>query len=191
MHRAQSALASVARSIPGGPFGRVVATAIVFDLCGFIFGVFGLQLAGSGVYQVVHSSVVVFSALFNLWFCGIGINQGQWGGIFIVAFGLALSALGSIGHGGRTHAGRAEHHRSALHAEIRQMQISAGVDPEDLVEETVSHNIPQAAGNNQSQQGDDSGTRVIEGVLLTLLGSALMAGNYVLIESLSRNKAKS
>lgn len=67
------------------------------------------------------------------------------------------------------------------------MQISAGVDPEDLVEETVSHNIPQAAGNSQSQQGDDSGTRVIEGVLLTLLGSALMAGNYVLIESLSRN----
>jgi len=72
--RVWSAAAAVARAIPGGAFGRVVCVAITFDLVGFIFGVFGLQLAGSGVYQVVHSSVVVFSALFNLWFCGIRIN---------------------------------------------------------------------------------------------------------------------
>jgi len=133
-----------------------------------------------------------------------------------VAFGLALSALGSIGHRGRkpTHAPR---HRGALSAEIRLMHrlqaaaagATAGTSPagaanadqaielepeyDDLDGKALldrftagEHHHFQEGSASASGADSDSGSLVIEGVLLTLVGSALMAGNYVLIESLAR-----
>lgn len=106
---------------------RAVALSIAFEISGFSVSMAGLRLAGSGIYQVVHASVVVFSALLSWLVRRKVLNRGQWGGILLVTVGLAVSALGE-------------------------------------------HTHTSSAGE------------VVTGVLLTLFGSIIYAGNYTLLE---------
>lgn len=67
----------------------------ILDLIGNILTVIGLTLCGSGIFQVVYSSVVLFGALFSKYLLGKNLNRNQWIGLFIITSGLSLSALGT------------------------------------------------------------------------------------------------
>ncbi|OQS00475.1 hypothetical protein ACHHYP_03580 [Achlya hypogyna] len=73
---------------------------VILDFAGCIFANIGLSMAGSGVYQVVYSSVVCWSALLSKAFLGKHVGRNEWIGIALVTFGLAISALGQT-NGGR------------------------------------------------------------------------------------------
>ncbi|EQC41341.1 hypothetical protein SDRG_01315 [Saprolegnia diclina VS20] len=73
---------------------------VFLDFAGCIFANIGLSMAGSGVYQVVYSSVVCWSALLSKAFLGKHVGRNEWLGIATVTFGLAFSALGQS-NGGR------------------------------------------------------------------------------------------
>lgn len=57
-------------------------------------------MAGSGIYQVVYSSVVCWSALMSRVVLKKNVQRDEWIGIATVTFGLAFSALGES-HGGK------------------------------------------------------------------------------------------
>ncbi|KAF0747619.1 hypothetical protein AaE_007662, partial [Aphanomyces astaci] len=73
---------------------------VVLDFGGCIFANIGLSMAGSGVFQVLYSSVVCWSALLSKIFLKKQPSQYEWLGIAIVTFGLAFSAMGQS-NGGR------------------------------------------------------------------------------------------
>ncbi|ETW03412.1 hypothetical protein H310_04879 [Aphanomyces invadans] len=73
---------------------------ILLDFGGCIFANIGLSMAGSGVFQVIYSSVVCWSALLSKIFLNKQPSQYEWLGIAIVTFGLAFSAMGQS-NGGR------------------------------------------------------------------------------------------
>jgi drug/metabolite transporter (DMT)-like permease len=82
------------------PSWWVIGASVVLDLSGFTLSTIGLALAGSGVYQVVHASVVVFSALFAWLLRGREIKAAQWGAIGMITLGLVVSALGATSNSG-------------------------------------------------------------------------------------------
>jgi len=67
------------------------------DLLGMFFSIRGLQKAGSGLFQVVFSSVVVWAALLSKMLLCKQIGKGEWFGIVVVSLGLICSALGQMG----------------------------------------------------------------------------------------------
>lgn len=52
----------------------------------------GLQIIGSGIYQVLYSSVVIFTALLSKTFLGKSPTQVQWVAIISIAVGLGLTS---------------------------------------------------------------------------------------------------
>ncbi|KAG1695477.1 hypothetical protein DVH05_019633 [Phytophthora capsici] len=56
-------------------------------------------MAGSGLYQVVYSSVICWSALMSRFILKKIVSKEEWFGIALVTFGLAFSALGESGSG--------------------------------------------------------------------------------------------
>ena len=68
-----------------------VALTVVLDIVGFLLSVGGLALAGSGTYQVLYSSVVVWAAVFSWILRGRRLSLQQAAGVLIVMMGLALS----------------------------------------------------------------------------------------------------
>jgi drug/metabolite transporter (DMT)-like permease len=58
------------------------------DVSAHALCVLGLQVVGSGVYQVLYSSVVCFTALFSTCILGKVHSMLQWLGILSIAFGL-------------------------------------------------------------------------------------------------------
>ena len=66
------------------------------EVAGNITGVLGLIFAGSGVFQVVYSSVVLFTALLSRIFLGKSPQTKQWIALFLITLGLAVSALGGV-----------------------------------------------------------------------------------------------
>eukprot|EP01114_Cavostelium_apophysatum_P020640 TRINITY_DN6975_c0_g1_i1.p1 TRINITY_DN6975_c0_g1~~TRINITY_DN6975_c0_g1_i1.p1 ORF type:complete len:343 (+),score=23.41 TRINITY_DN6975_c0_g1_i1:254-1282(+) len=84
----------------------VMVKIIVFSFVDFLangLGNFGIIYAGSGIYQVVHSAVVSFTAVWASVFLGKKLSLRQWGAIAIVTFGLLLSAIGSVRSEGPAH----------------------------------------------------------------------------------------
>ncbi|KAG9409569.1 hypothetical protein AC1031_019832 [Aphanomyces cochlioides] len=73
---------------------------VFLDFGGCIFANIGLSMAGSGVFQVIYSSVVCWSAMLSKIFLNKQLSQNEWLGIAIVTFGLAFSAMGQS-NGGR------------------------------------------------------------------------------------------
>lgn len=72
---------------------------VLFDFMGCIFSNVGLSMAGSGIYQVVYSSVVCWSALMSRVVLKKLVRRDEWIGIATVTFGLAFSALGESNGG--------------------------------------------------------------------------------------------
>lgn len=87
MWRAQSAVQSC------------VLVSVVLDFAGCIFSNLGLSMAGSGLFQVVYSSVICWSALMSRLVLKKLVSREQWVGIALVTFGLAFSALGESAGG--------------------------------------------------------------------------------------------
>lgn len=64
------------------------------EVAGNVTGVLGLIFAGSGVFQVVYSSVVLFTALLSRVLLGKSPQPKQWLALFLITLGLAVSAIG-------------------------------------------------------------------------------------------------
>eukprot|EP00163_Fabomonas_tropica_P032510 TRINITY_DN8200_c0_g1_i3.p1 TRINITY_DN8200_c0_g1~~TRINITY_DN8200_c0_g1_i3.p1 ORF type:complete len:402 (+),score=76.77 TRINITY_DN8200_c0_g1_i3:260-1465(+) len=71
---------------------KILVFLVVLDVLANALGVMGLMLCGSGIFQVVHSSVVVFAAIFGKIFLGRQVTGGQWAAIVTISLGLAMSA---------------------------------------------------------------------------------------------------
>jgi drug/metabolite transporter (DMT)-like permease len=76
-----------------------IVVSVVLDFAGCIFSNVGLSMAGSGLYQVVYSSVICWSALMSRFILKKVVTKEEWFGIALVTFGLAFSALGESGSG--------------------------------------------------------------------------------------------
>jgi len=79
-------------------FGMLVAIALS-DLCGTTLTYMGLVLAGSGLYVVLYSSIVLWTALFRVAFLKRSIRGEQCLALFGIVGGIAASALNSAGAG--------------------------------------------------------------------------------------------
>ncbi|CAH0475231.1 unnamed protein product [Peronospora belbahrii] len=73
-----------------------IILSVVLDFSGCIFSNVGLSMAGSGLYQVVYSSVICWSALMSRFILRKVVSIWEWFGIALVTFGLAFSALGGV-----------------------------------------------------------------------------------------------
>ena len=62
-------------------------------------GAVGLYYAGSGIFQVLESSVVIFTAVLSSFILKKSLSILQWLAVFLVSIGLSLSALSSGSHG--------------------------------------------------------------------------------------------
>lgn len=71
------------------------ALIATFEVLGNVLGVLGLIFAGSGLFQVVYASVVIFTALFSKTFLGRNPQPKQWLCLFLITLGLAISAFGN------------------------------------------------------------------------------------------------
>ncbi|TYZ63216.1 hypothetical protein PybrP1_003213 [[Pythium] brassicae (nom. inval.)] len=71
-----------------------IFVSVVLDFAGCVFSTIGLSMAGSGLYQVVYSSVICWSALMSRCVLKKRVSKEEWMGIALVTFGLAFSALG-------------------------------------------------------------------------------------------------
>ncbi|GLE03897.1 hypothetical protein PINS_up012808 [Pythium insidiosum] len=76
-----------------------IIVSVVLDFAGCIFSNMGLAMAGSGLFQVVYSSVICWSALLSRFVLKKNVSKEEWTGIALVTFGLAFSALGESGGG--------------------------------------------------------------------------------------------
>ncbi|KAE9039198.1 hypothetical protein PR003_g5325 [Phytophthora rubi] len=76
-----------------------IVVSVVLDFAGCIFSNVGLSMAGSGLYQVVYSSVICWSALMSRFILKKVVSKEEWFGIALVTFGLAFSALGESASG--------------------------------------------------------------------------------------------
>ena len=68
----------------------------VLETMGFVLSLSGITLAGSGLYQVVYSSIVIWIALLSRMFLKTNITASQWLAILIVTGGVSVSAWGSL-----------------------------------------------------------------------------------------------
>jgi drug/metabolite transporter (DMT)-like permease len=66
----------------------------LIDIFANIISTYGMFLIGSGIYQVIHSAVVVFTALFSRFFLKKQFTPQQWLSLMIITSGLSLSAIG-------------------------------------------------------------------------------------------------
>lgn len=62
------------------------------ELGGFLTGLTGLSIAGSGLYQVVFSGATVFTALLSTVFLRKRLSIAQWMAVAVITFGLMITA---------------------------------------------------------------------------------------------------
>ena len=70
----------------------LIVIAAFCDFLGSILTAIGLFYTGSGLYQVLYSSVVIFTAVLCKIFLDKPLSTRQWISVVLVSFGLALSA---------------------------------------------------------------------------------------------------
>ncbi|KAK9763599.1 hypothetical protein K7432_009573 [Basidiobolus ranarum] len=88
------------RPVTNSPFPWLsVLWVAFFDFFANVFATAGLFLVGSGVFQVIYSSVVVFTALLSRVFLKRNLSPFQWLSLLVITLGLGLSALGSSNTG--------------------------------------------------------------------------------------------
>lgn len=71
-----------------------VAMVAVLDVFGQVVLTVGLFYIGSGLYQVIYSSVIVFAAIYNRIFLKRSMSKMTWAAVFFITFGLALTSIG-------------------------------------------------------------------------------------------------
>jgi hypothetical protein len=91
--------AAAARARPIGFFARLVHPerrklfVLAFnELGGFLTGITGLSIAGSGLYQVVFSGGTVFTALLSVFFLRKRLTYSQWLFVGVITLGLMITA---------------------------------------------------------------------------------------------------
>lgn len=122
-----------------------VIAACFLDILGYWLHVQGLKYAGSALFQVLYSSVVVWAALGSRIVRGPvhgKLNTLQMLGIGVVLLGLAYSALAE-GHGGGAGHGDDAHGSST----------SASVIRLDLQHRSSSHDVISGSGSGSSSSG--------------------------------------
>jgi drug/metabolite transporter (DMT)-like permease len=163
----------------------VIAASVAIDLAGFTAGTVGVKLAGSGVYQVVHASVVVFAALFAWVLRGRMISRAQWGAILLITVGLAISAMGSGSSG-----------QSDAHGALEQPTVpdpdtlAAGGDAGSAAPALAPPSSPAGRRLSGAMGSDEGGapsdaTSIASGIVFTLIGAILYGLNYSLLDALS------
>ena len=159
----------------------VIAASVALDLCGFTAGNAGLSLAGSGVFQVVHASVVVFAALFAWLLRGRSISSRQWIAIALITAGLVISATGS---GGTAHAPPPE---AAAAVAAPDAAVPAEAPEADAGTADAASGGVVEADMGATAAADDAAAAagIGAGIVFTLLGSVLYGLNYSLLDALS------
>jgi len=66
----------------------------LIDIFANVISTFGMFLIGSGIYQVIHSAIVVFTAILSRIFLKKRFTPQQWLSLLIITSGLSLSAIG-------------------------------------------------------------------------------------------------
>jgi len=77
------------------PYVTILCMGLL-EFFGCVFSLIGLNCAGSGIFQVVYASIVIWIALMSKWFLKKQLTSQQWTAVFITTFGVSLSALGSV-----------------------------------------------------------------------------------------------
>jgi len=94
-----SALLSPPKSFLDAPLSikKGIFVIISFNVLGNVLSTIGLSMTGSGIYQVIHASIIVFNAIFSKYILKKTLNKKQWISVFAITFGLSLSAIGKDG----------------------------------------------------------------------------------------------
>jgi len=66
----------------------------LIDIFANVISTFGMFLIGSGIYQVIHSAIVVFTAILSRVFLNKKFTIQQWLSLIVITSGLSLSAIG-------------------------------------------------------------------------------------------------
>nr|CCA17302.1 conserved hypothetical protein [Albugo laibachii Nc14] len=94
-HKNKSNLLHAAQTyLRATPTQLCIMLSVVLDFAGCVFSNTGLSMAGSGLFQVVYSSVICWSAFISRIALRKQVSREQWTGIALVTFGLSYSALG-------------------------------------------------------------------------------------------------
>ncbi|KAI8924989.1 hypothetical protein BC831DRAFT_462799 [Entophlyctis helioformis] len=78
------------------PAHSTVLWLSALDVLGSLALTIGLFLVGSGIYQVVYSSVIVFTAIFNLLLMRRSLAVGQWAAILVISGGLSHKVAAAV-----------------------------------------------------------------------------------------------
>ncbi|KAJ3075131.1 hypothetical protein HDU98_009081 [Podochytrium sp. JEL0797] len=77
---------------------RGAAVISIVEVVGNLINVAGMFLTGSGLYMVIYSSIVVFTALFSrILLKDRKLTGVQWGSVCAICLGLSITAVGSSG----------------------------------------------------------------------------------------------
>ncbi|KAJ3122214.1 hypothetical protein HK098_003014 [Nowakowskiella sp. JEL0407] len=74
---------------------KAMITVALLDVFATIVLTIGLFFVGSGLYQVIYSSVIVFTALQSRVFLNRTLSGGQWLAVFTITAGLSMNAFQS------------------------------------------------------------------------------------------------
>jgi drug/metabolite transporter (DMT)-like permease len=74
--------------------GRIVAFLSCLDFVGHSLSILGLLYAGSGTFQVIYATVVVFSAVWSQLILKRQLSMRHWLAVSMAAIGLSLSVFG-------------------------------------------------------------------------------------------------
>lgn len=77
------------------PHFAIMKLASLDIFAGFALTI-GFSIIGSGMYQVIYSSVVIWCAIFTWFFMGRALSRIQWLAIIGTSLGLGISSLDSI-----------------------------------------------------------------------------------------------
>jgi len=79
------------------PWKLITLTALI-DMLALICGTIGMFYIGSGIYQVVHSSIILFTAILTRVTNNTILSNMQWISLFVIMAGLGTSRIGVL-HG--------------------------------------------------------------------------------------------
>ena len=159
--------------------GRFVAATIVLDCVGYLLSVYGLLYAGSALFQVLYSSVVVWAALGSWAVAGKALSGTQAAGIALVMAGLALSGLRE-GGGGSGGSGRSSGGEGGGSGEGHGWSsISHWLSPHHIEAATAG-----ASAEGFASTGGSSST-VLAGMTLSIACAMTYGCVYVLAEAIT------
>ncbi|RKP02768.1 hypothetical protein CXG81DRAFT_24556 [Caulochytrium protostelioides] len=176
---------------PGDPPPRPARTdhtpvrlVAVLDVLGNTVLTVGLFFIGSGLYQVLYASVIVFTAVMARVGLGKRLAPAQWAAVWVITVGLGVSALGKPLHGTApaAPAAAAVHGMPAVGPAPPPGKLLAGL-PSSAEKAAAAAAATMASPAVPARLADPSGTTQL-GIAITLLGTAIYASVYNLNEYL-------